>query len=83
MKINFDIECTPEEARAFLGLPDVKPMQEKMMAEVEERLKTNLSAMDPETLINTWMPAGVQGFDQLQKMFWAQMGQAKPDDTKT
>ena len=83
MKFTVNVECTPEEARAFLGLPDVKPMQEKMMAEVEERLKTNLSAMDPETLINTWMPAGVQGFDQLQKMFWAQMGQTKPDDTKT
>ncbi|WP_420846806.1 DUF6489 family protein [Microvirga tunisiensis] len=28
MKITMDVECTPEEARAFLGLPDVKPMQE-------------------------------------------------------
>lgn len=80
MKINFDIECTPEEARTFLGLPDVKPMQEKMMADVEERMKSNLAAMDPETLINTWMPVGVQGFEQLQKMFWAQMGQNKSDD---
>lgn len=83
MKINFDIECTPEEARAFLGLPDVKPMQENMMAEVEERMKANLSSMDPETMIQTWMPAGVQGFDQMQKMFWAQMGKSKPDDTDT
>ena len=82
MKINFDIDCTPEEARAFLGLPDVKPMQENIMAEVEERMKANLSAMDPETMIKTWMPAGVQGFDQLQKMFWAQMGQNGPDDTE-
>jgi hypothetical protein len=28
--------------------------------------------MDPETLIKTWMPAGVQGMEQLQKMFWSQ-----------
>ncbi|NQW01504.1 MAG: hypothetical protein HQ483_17510 [Rhodospirillales bacterium] len=80
MKINFDIECTPEEARTFFGLPDVKPMQENLMAEVEERMKTNLAAMDPETLVNTWMPVGVQGFEQLQKMFWAQMGPGKADD---
>ena len=26
MKITVDVDCTPEEARAFLGLPDVKPM---------------------------------------------------------
>lgn len=81
MKINFDIECTPEEARTFLGLPDVKPMQEKMMREVEDRMKSNLSAMDPDTLIKTWMPVGVQGFEQLQKMFWSQMGQSSSDDT--
>jgi hypothetical protein len=23
MKMNFEVECTPEEARRFLGLPDV------------------------------------------------------------
>lgn len=81
MKIKFDIECTPEEARTFLGLPDVKPMQENMMKEVEDRMKANLATMDPETMVNTWMPAGVQGMEQLQKMFWSQLGQAKPDDT--
>ncbi len=81
MKINFDIECTPEEARTFLGLPDVKPMQENLMREVEDRMKSNLSAMDPETMIKTWMPVGVQGFEQLQKMFWSQMGQSSSDDS--
>jgi len=82
MKINFDIDCTPEEARAFLGLPDVKPMQEAMMREVEERMKANLNAMDPETMFRNWLPAGVQGFEQLQKMFWAQMGSAAGDGSE-
>ena len=27
MKINVEVDCTPLEAREFLGLPDVKPMQ--------------------------------------------------------
>jgi hypothetical protein len=76
MKINFDIDCTPEEARAFLGLPDVKPMQEKLMQEVEERMRANLSAMDPESLFKTWLPAGIQGFEQLQQMFFSQMGRS-------
>ena len=81
MKIRVNIDCTPEEARAFFGLPDVKPMQDAMMAEVEERLKANLAAMDPETLINTWLPASIEGFEQLQKMFWSHLGrnQAKED----
>jgi len=76
MKINFDIDCTPEEARAFLGLPDVKPMQEAMMHEVEDRMRANLAAMDPESLFKTWLPASIQGLEQLQQAFFSQMGKA-------
>ncbi len=79
MKITFDIDCTPEEARAFFGLPDVQPMQKAMMAEVEERMKKGLDAMGPDALFKTWMPAGMEGFEQMQKMFFAQMGQGKDD----
>lgn len=73
MKVTIDIDCTPEEARAFLGLPDVAPMQAALMAEVEKRLSENLQAMDPETLAKTWLPATLQGWEQMQKLFWKQM----------
>jgi len=73
MKVTIDIDCTPEEARAFMGLPDVKPMQESVMQEVEDRMRANLQAMDPETMFKTWLPAGMQSFEQMQKMFWSQM----------
>lgn len=72
MKITINIDCTPEEARTFMGLPDVKPMQEMMMKEVEERMKANLNAMDPETLFKTWLPTGISNMEQFQKMFWSQ-----------
>jgi hypothetical protein len=64
MKVNFDIECTPEEARKFLGLPDVAPMQEKLMQELQERLEENIRAVSVEDLIRTWMPAAMQGMGQ-------------------
>ncbi len=56
MKISVDVDCTPEEARAFLGLPDVKPLQEAMLKEVEQRLKAGLEAMQPEALFGKWFP---------------------------
>ena len=31
MKIKFDIEVTPQELRAFLGLPDVEPLQQELI----------------------------------------------------
>ncbi|MDE1149030.1 MAG: DUF6489 family protein [Azospirillaceae bacterium] len=76
MKITVDIDCTPEEARAFLGLPDVKPMQDALMQQMQDRISANLSAMDPDALLKTWLPVGIQGFEQLQKMMWNQMTSA-------
>ena len=73
MKLKFDIDCTPEELRGFFGLPEVKPMQDRLMGELEERMRANLKALDPETMMKTWLPAGMKGFEQLQEMFFAQM----------
>lgn len=72
MKITIDVDCTPDEARAFLGLPEVAPMQAAVMDKIQEQLMANLTAMDPETLFKTWLPVGLQGFEQLQKAFWSQ-----------
>jgi hypothetical protein len=69
MKISLDIDCTPDELRGFFGLPDVKPLQEKLLKEVEEGMRANLKALDPETMLKTWLPAGRKGFEQLQEMF--------------
>ncbi len=76
MKITIDVDCTPEEARAFLGLPDVAPMQAAVMEELGQRLRAGLEAMDPETVMKTWMPLGLQGLEQAQKMFWSRMSEA-------
>jgi len=73
MKIKLDIDCTPEELRSFFGLPDVRPMQEELLKNVQERLSANLKTLDPETMLKTWLPAGLKGFEQLQEMFMSQM----------
>ena len=67
MKITVNIDCSPEEARAFLGLPDVKPMQEQLMKEVQERMASSIRSMGPEQMLKTWLPAGLAGFEQLQE----------------
>lgn len=74
MKVKFDIECTPEEARKFFGLPDVEPMQKALMKDLEDQLRENMNALDPETMLKTWLPATIQGWGEVQKLFWEQMG---------
>lgn len=82
MKFTIDVDCTPEEARQFIGLPNIAPMQDRMMKELEERMSEQMGNMDPETFIKTWMPATVQGWGDMQKMFWTQMGVEMPDAGK-
>ncbi len=84
MKISFDIDCTPEEARAFLGLPEVAPLQQRLLEELEQRMRTNLEKMDGEALFKTWMPLGTQAFEQMQKAFWSRLSQGAKtgDDAK-
>ena len=76
MRISIDVDCTPEEARRFLGLPDVTPMQEALVAELQKRMMANLEATEPEALMRTWLPLGLQGLENVQKMFWSQLNQA-------
>ena len=76
MKINVEVDCTPEEARAFLGLPDVKPMQDQMMHEVQERMAANLRAMEPAELMRQWLPANLKAFEQMFDAF-THMGRPK------
>ncbi|GLQ04945.1 DUF6489 family protein [Sneathiella chinensis] len=73
MKIKLDIECTPQEARIFFGLPDVEKMQEAIMKELQDRMIENISGLDPEKMMKTWLPASMKGFDQMQNMFWSSL----------
>lgn len=84
MKFTVNIDCTPEEARQFLGLPDFAPMQNAVLSQMQEQVQKNMSAMDPEGLMKMWMPTqfaqgganGMQAFTDLQKMLWDQMANA-------
>ena len=73
MKITINVDCTPEEARRYMGLPDVAPMQEAMLKEMQEQMMANVKAMQPAEMMQTWMPTGVESWLDLQKQFWAQM----------
>jgi hypothetical protein len=76
MKITVDVDCTPEEARAFLGLPDVQPMQAMLMQEVQERIAANVRAMDPQEMTRLWLSPNLQNFERLYEAF-AGFGGAK------
>ncbi len=70
MKITVDIDCTPEEARTFFGLPDVRPIQEAMMGKLQEQMTEQFNMMSPEELMKTWFVPGMENFGKLQQAIW-------------
>ena len=76
MKIKIEVDCTPEEARTFFGLPDLEPVHEVMTDAMKEQARKAADMMDPETLMKAWMPGGV-GFDQMRDAFMAAMTPGK------
>lgn len=69
MKINVTVDCTPEEARQFMGLPDVQPFQEEMMKIMRDKVLENMKMMEPEVAMKTWMPMMNQGMSQGMDFF--------------
>jgi len=69
MKITVEVDCTPIEARKFLGLPDVEPLQASMMAKLEERISEEMNRFSPEALMKSWFSLFPQNAEWVQKMF--------------
>ncbi len=71
MKVRIEMDMTPEEARAFMGLPDVAPIQQQMLEEMRGRMRSAFDAGDPEAMMKAWMPlGGPEAFQKFQKFFW-------------
>jgi hypothetical protein len=69
MKVTIEIDCTPEEARVFMGLPDVKPMQEAVMAKLQQQMNDAVDAMTPDAILKNWMATVPAGAEQMRDAF--------------
>jgi uncharacterized protein DUF6489 len=78
MKLTINVECTPQEARAFVGMPDVEPLNKMVMDEMAKKAKENLDTLaDPEKLIAAWANMGGKGLEQFQNLVGSALGKGK------
>jgi Family of unknown function (DUF6489) len=61
VKFTIEMDCTPEEARAFLGLPDLRPMQQGVLARMESRMNEAADAFSPDSVLRTWLTMVPEG----------------------
>ena len=71
MKINLQIDCTPEELRQSFGLPDLRPMQDAVLEAMQKQMIDAVARTSPEALMRTWMPMFPQSPEQMQQIMTA------------
>ena len=69
MKINVEVDCTPEEARRFMGLPDLTPVHEKYVATLTAAMDGIAPTEAIENMMKSWAPMSEAGFGMWRKMF--------------
>ncbi len=68
MKINVEVDCTPEEARRALGLPDLTPLHDRYIAMMQEAMEGRVGPEMLESMMKSWAPMGEAGMS-----FWRSM----------
>jgi len=63
MKVNVNVDCTPEEARRFMGLPDMSPVHELYLDKMKRSIEEGISPDMMENMIRAWAPMGEAGMN--------------------
>ena len=69
MKFNVEVECTPEEARRMMGLPDLTPVHDKYVATLTDAMDGVMPTDAIEGMIRSWAPMGDAGMNMWRKLF--------------
>jgi hypothetical protein len=76
MKMTVEVDCTPEEARRFLGLPDVSALNDHIVSEMQKRIDANMALLSPDELVKNWLAFGAGAQEQFRKLMEVGMGTA-------
>ncbi|MCB1856948.1 MAG: hypothetical protein KDI63_01670 [Gammaproteobacteria bacterium] len=87
MKINIDVDITPEEFRTLMGWPDVQSLQNDIFQKIREKMNVDAEGYDPLSLMAPYFAQSVGALDAFQKMMGGVMhaytdGSRKKDAAK-
>ena len=77
MKISVDVDCTPEEARRFMGLPDLAPLHEAYLARMKAAVDQGVTPDMVKSMLEGWSPMGEAGMSIWRQMIDNMGGAAK------
>lgn len=69
MKVNVNVDCTPEEARRFMGLPDMSGVHEVYLDRIKRSIEDGITPDTIETMMRAWAPMGEAGMNIWRQVF--------------
>ncbi len=73
MNVTVNIDCTPEEARRFMGLPDLTPVHDAYIERMQRAVTEGVSPEYFTDMMKTWGPMSEAASTMWRTMF-DQMG---------
>jgi hypothetical protein len=77
VKATIDIDCTPEEARRFMGLPDLTSVHAIYLSKMERMIEEGITSDSMDAMVRAWSPMGDAGAAIWRQMFEQMSGAAK------
>lgn len=68
MKVNIELDMTPEEFRKAMGLPDVQPFQDELMKKIREQMEAGVEGYDALSLFQPFVSQSFDSMGSYQKM---------------
>ncbi len=69
MKVTMDVDCTPEEARRLMGLPDLTSVHDLYLDKMRRTIDEGLTPETVETLMRSWSPMGEASMAMWRQLF--------------
>ncbi|MCB1831720.1 MAG: hypothetical protein H6964_09790 [Chromatiaceae bacterium] len=68
MKINIEIDVTPEEFRKLMGWPDVQGFQNEIFDQIRNNMITGVEGYDPLSVMQPYLAQSAGAMDAFQKL---------------
>ncbi|MGK6322771.1 DUF6489 family protein [Sphingomonas sp. DT-51] len=68
MKVTIELDCTPEEARRMMGLPDLTALHDLYLAKMRGAFEGGVAPEAMASVMRSWAPMNDAGID-----FWRQL----------
>ena len=77
MNITINIDCTPEEARRFMGLPDLTAVHDSYLEKVRTAIDSGVTPDMIDGMMRSWAPMGEAGMAMWRQLFDQMRGTGK------